>query len=110
MSSTEFHPRGCGGWKSPWEKHRAGALLSAGNVTPYIGAACLLCLQALGITVSIVRQGLVCLHSSQRASILPPSCFHPASILPSHPAWWYLGRSGVLTLVGGCLPVPWNDI
>lgn len=56
---------------------QSGALLSTGNVTPYIGAACLLCLQALGITVSTVRQGLVCLHSS---SVLP-SCFHPVSIL-----------------------------
>lgn len=62
----------------------------------------MLCLQALGIAVSRVRPGLVCLHSSQ-----------PASILPSPPAQWDLGiwgRSGVLTLVGGCLPVPCNGI
>lgn len=94
-------PQGMWKMEEPMGETQSRALLSAGNVTPYIGAACPLCLQALGITVSCVRRGLVCPHSSQLTE-----CFHPAC--SSSPV--VFGAIQVCALVGGFLPVHWNDI
>lgn len=47
--------------EEPTGETQKGAFLSAVNVTAYIRVACPLCLQVQGITVSYVRQALVCL-------------------------------------------------
>lgn len=94
----QISPQGMWRLEEPMGEAQSRAPLSTGNVTPYIGTACPLCLQALGITVSTVRQGLVCLHSSQLTE-----CFHPASVLPSCPAQWDLG-SFSCAYTGGWLP------